>query len=115
MNIPDTPLFVKTHDFIVWLLGRTQRFPKNLRHSYTNRLETLAFEFEEALLLANQARGEERRGWQAQADAKLLCLRMLLRYSFDLKLLAENQLRYAAEQFEQLGRLLGAWMKGTNR
>jgi len=32
--MPDTPLFVKTHDFLLWLIRHTQRFPKNLRHSY---------------------------------------------------------------------------------
>ncbi|MFN5314108.1 MAG: hypothetical protein ACK5FF_06605 [Planctomyces sp.] len=53
MQMPDTPLFVKTHDFVLWLLRHTQRFPKNLRHSYTNRVESLAFEFEELLVMAN--------------------------------------------------------------
>ena len=38
---PDTPLFVKTHDFLLWLLGCTQRFPKHLRHSYTLKLALL--------------------------------------------------------------------------
>ena len=33
MALPTTPLFVKTHDFLLWLLRHTQRFPKNLRHS----------------------------------------------------------------------------------
>jgi hypothetical protein len=56
MPTPNTPLFVKTHDFNLWLLQHTQRFPKHLRHSYTNRLETAALEFEEALLMANSAR-----------------------------------------------------------
>jgi hypothetical protein len=43
-STPDTPLFVKTHDFLLWLLRHSQRFPKNLRHSYTLRLETVGFE-----------------------------------------------------------------------
>ena len=38
MSVPKTPLFVKTHDFTVWLLRHTQRFLKNLRYSYTIRL-----------------------------------------------------------------------------
>ena len=83
MQIPDTPLFVKTPDFNLWLLQRTQRFPKHLRHSYTVRLENLAFEFEEALLLANQARGTDRRRMLHAADGKLLCLRVLMRYAYD--------------------------------
>ncbi|MEZ6055497.1 MAG: hypothetical protein R3C01_02210 [Planctomycetaceae bacterium] len=55
---PETPLFVKTHEFNVWLLNHTQRFPKNLRLSYTSRLEGLSFEFEELILMANAVRDE---------------------------------------------------------
>ena len=71
MQAKSTPLFVKTHDFNLWLLGRTQRFPKNLRHSYTDRLENLAFDFEESILMANQLR-LDRMVWLRQADAKLV-------------------------------------------
>jgi hypothetical protein len=34
MAKPDTPLFVKTHDFLLWLISHTQRFPKNMRRSF---------------------------------------------------------------------------------
>ncbi len=115
MNMPDTPLFVKTHDFVLWLLRHTQRFPKNLRHSYTVRLESLAFEFEELILMANQMRGAHRRDYLMLADGKLVCLRSLLRYSYDLNLLGGHQIKHAADYFDQLGRLLGAWLKGTDR
>jgi len=115
MAIPDTPLFVKTHDFNVWLLKHTLRFPKPLRMSYTGPLETLALEFEETLALANTLRGTDRQQVLAVADAKLLALRLRLRYTLDLKLLAGNQFHYAAQCLDELGRLLGAWRKGANR
>ena len=115
MQIPSTPLFVKTHDLIVWLLKHTQRFPKHLRHSYTNRLEGLAFEFQEAILMANVARGRERSQVLEIADGKLLCLRALLRYTVDLELLGRRQVRFVSESVDELGRLLGAWQKGTDR
>jgi hypothetical protein len=111
----DTPLFVKTHDWNLWLLQRTQRFPKNLRHSYTDRLESLAFDFEDRLLMANGARGRERRQHLEIADTLLVRLRSLLRYAVAWQLLGAAQMRYAAEQLDQLGRLLGAWLKGTDR
>jgi hypothetical protein len=113
--IPDTPLFVKTNDFMLWLLRHSQRFPKNLRHSYTQRLEDQALEFQECILMANSVRGTERSAWLVRADGRLLCLRALLRLAFGMQLLGGNQLRYAAERVEELGRLLGAWRKGTNR
>ena len=115
MKPTSTPLFVKTHDFILWLIQRTQRFPKNLRHSYTIRIENLAFDFEEAILLANQFRDAVRLDQLTIADSKLVCLRNLLRYAYDLQLLSENQIRFIVERLDELGRLLGSWIKGTNR
>ena len=115
MNSIETPLFFKTHDLNVWLLLHTQRFPRHLRHSYTQRLENLAFEFEECLLMANQSRGTTRRQFLQTADGKLTCLRAFLRYARALELLGGRQIHYAAEQLDQLGRLLGAWLKGVDR
>ena len=43
MNMPDTPLFVKTHDFILWLLRHTQRFPKNLSSGLSSLLQDRAW------------------------------------------------------------------------
>ena len=114
-STPNTPLFVNTHDFLLWLLRHSQRFPKNLRHSYTLRLETAGFEFQEALLMANAVRGTQRSQWLGRADGKLLCLRALLRFSYDLELLAGTQSLHAAQLVDELGRLLGAWRKGTDR
>ena len=71
---------MKTHDFNLWLFRHTQRFPKHLRHTYTNRLESLALDFEEALLMGNAARGQVRSRWLERADGRLVCLRALLRY-----------------------------------
>jgi len=115
VNVPTTPLFVKTHDFLLWLIRHTQRFPKNLRHSYTLKLENVALEFQEAILMANSVRGGERSRWLALADGKLVCLRALLRLAYDLQLLAGTQVKYAAELVDERGRLLGAWRKGTDR
>ena len=75
MRMPDTPLFVKTHDFLVWLLRHTQRFPRNLRHSYTVKLETMGFDFQEALLMANQVRGRDRMEWLERAVGWSACVR----------------------------------------
>ena len=56
MQIPDTPLFVKTHDFNVWLLNHTRRFPKHFRQTLTQRMELIALEFEERILWEQHVR-----------------------------------------------------------
>ena len=115
MTTPDTPLFVKTHDFNVWLIRHTQRFPKSLRYTLTQRLENLALEFEECLWMANAVRGRARLDWLTVADGKLLSLRGVFRYTLDFELLGSNQVKFALECLDELGRLLGAWLKGTDR
>ena len=115
MATTETPLFVKTHDFLLWLIRHTQRFPKNLRQSYTLKLELMAFDFHEAILMANTVRGPARSNWLANADGKLVCLRALLRLAYDLELLAGTQVEHAVQRVDELGRLLGAWKKGTDR
>jgi hypothetical protein len=100
---------------LLWLIRHTQRFPKNLRYSYTKKLEIFAFEFQEATLMVNSVRGKPRAQWLDVADGKLVCLRASLRLAFDPKLLAGTQLKYATELVDELGRLLGAWKKGTDR
>jgi hypothetical protein len=113
--MPNTPLFVKTHDFLLWLIQHTQRFPKNLRHSYTARLESNGFEFQQAILMANAVRGEARAARLLEADGRLTCLRAMLRLAYDLKLLGGRQVEFASERLNELGCLLGAWQKGTGR
>ena len=44
-----TPVFVKTYDFLLWLLPHTAKFPKTMRHTVTNRLESAALDLQGAL------------------------------------------------------------------
>ena len=115
MQLSETPLLVKTHDFNVWLLNHTRRFPKHFRQSLTQRLECLALDFEQSLTFANACRGEERMGHLRQADCVLQTLRVILRYTQDFSLLSSGQLRFATESLAELGRLLGAWLRGIGR
>jgi hypothetical protein len=71
LGVPDTPLFVKTHDFLLWLIKHTQRFPKNLRRTFTQRLETALLDFQEATLMGNAARS----GRRPVSDARGLAIR----------------------------------------
>ncbi|MDY6874857.1 MAG: hypothetical protein SWK90_01450 [Chloroflexota bacterium] len=48
-----SPIFAKTYDFLLWLLGRTARFPKNERFRMAKRLEERAF-----ALLAHATHGD---------------------------------------------------------
>ena len=69
-----SPIFVKTYDLLVWLLGRTGNFPKNERFRMARRLEDSAFAFHDLLLQAgrlSKERREEKRRLLLRADVEL--------------------------------------------
>ena len=112
---PDTPIFVKTYDWSLWLFQKTTGFPKRLRHTLTHRLESDTLEFEKVLVRANRRRGRERAHLLAEADGLLDALRLNVRRCYDLKCLAANAYEFAARALNEIGKLLGAWQQATAR
>lgn len=104
----ESPLFVKTRDFIVWLFRHTAKFPKQYRHTLTERLESSALEFQRRLGCAVIAKDSSA---LIQADLELWSMRELLRIAHDLEVFPVRLLEYALTALAELGRLLGAWRK----
>ena len=108
-----TPVFVKTYDFLLWLLPHTARFPKAMRHTVTNRLEVAALDFQGALTQANRTRDDRRFSFIEEADGHLDQLRFLVRLVTDLGWLSGRQYAFAAEKLAEIGRLVGGWRRAT--
>ncbi|MEI6395536.1 MAG: four helix bundle protein [Verrucomicrobiota bacterium] len=107
----ESPLFVKTRDFQVWLFQHTSKFPRQYRHTLTERLERSALEFQRGLGRAVVLKEPYA---LAEADFELWQMRQLLRLAHELSILPASTLQFACEATAELGRLLGAWRaKGT--
>ena len=104
-----SPIFVKTSDFILWLLEHTEKFPKSERFRLARRLEDSAFAFYETLIRAT--RSKQKRAVLLQADLELDKLRLYLRMAHARKLTNPQQYRFAAAAVIEIGRLLGGWLK----
>lgn len=111
----ELPLFTKTMDFIAWLTPATQHFPRLHRQTVTRRLLDAALNFQEAILEANSRRGAARREWLLAADAQLDKVRLYLRLAHRLTWLSPGQYDHVSHMVSEIGRLLGAWQKSTQR
>lgn len=111
--VPGNPLPIqqKAYDFALWLYPHTARFPRSHRFSVAVRLETLALGLLEALQAARRA--ETRAARLRDVDAMLRQLRILLRLSVDLKCLPFGSYEHAVLRLDELGRMLGGWLKKT--
>ncbi len=107
----ESPLFAKSYDFIRWLIPQTIKFPREQRFVVAERLQASALDFMECLYRAIDKTRQNPA--LAEADVKLKQLRFYLRLSYDLELMDSRRYEHASRQLEELGRLLGAWIKSA--
>ena len=109
----EPPLFTKTFDFLAWLVPAVNHFPRLHRHTITRRLLDAALDFQEAILEANNRRGQARLERLAAADGQLDKVRLYLRLAHHWQWLNLGQYEHASRMVAELGRLLGGWQKIT--
>jgi hypothetical protein len=107
-----SPLFVKTYDYLLWLIPQTLKFPRSQRFLLAERLSRLALEFYDQILEATMEPGT-RAQMLRQADKTLTRLRLYTRLSYDLHCLNMGKFEHSARQLDEIGRLLGGWQRAT--
>ncbi|MBT3196080.1 MAG: diversity-generating retroelement protein Avd [Gammaproteobacteria bacterium] len=105
----DLPVFVKWIDFLEWLLPVTERFPKRVRFSFSERINQLALDIVEDLVEARYS--NNKREILRRANLRLEKLRVLLRISNKQKFLDYKRYEYAMQEINQVGKMLGGWLK----
>jgi len=108
---PESPIFTRTFDFLVWLLEHTSRFPKSERFRMARMLEEAAVGLYDELLASACARRKEPA--LRRADLALARLRVYLRLSVARGLTSERQYEHASRRLAEIGRLLGGWMRSV--
>ena len=105
----DLPIFVRWVDFVKWLLPTTEKFPKRVRFSFTNRIDNLALDVVEDLVAARYSR--HKADPLKAVNLKLERLRVLLRLCHDLELLPHRSYEYSVRSLDEVGRMVGGWIK----
>lgn len=106
-SVPE--VFTHWEAFTAWLLDRTEKFPKRLRFTLTNRLDNLTLDVFEALIEARYTRDRAR--ILEDLNLKLETLRLLLRIAKDRRVLDVNSFEHACRTIDTAGRMVGGWLK----
>jgi hypothetical protein len=107
---PQSPLFVKTYDFLLWLIPLTLKFPKSQRFLLAERLSKMALDFYDLILDAVMEPEHEEEKLDA-ADKLLTKIRLYVRMSHDLGCISPGQFEHAARRTDEMGRLIGGWKR----
>ena len=109
---PDAPtLLVHWERTLGDLLDRTGQFPKAARFSFAARIDGLALDVMDALVRARWAPRGETAAHLRAADGDLAVLRVLLRLSYERRLLARAGFEQVVRNLDEAGRMLGGWRK----
>lgn len=103
----ESPIFVRTYDWLRWLLPLTLQFPKSQRFLMAQHLQEKSLTFYDHLVAAGR-RVNVAENLQ-QADVLLEQIRLTMRLCRDLNLMQPRQYEHAARLLDEIGRLLGGW------
>lgn len=107
----ESPLFIRTHDLVLWMIPHVQKFPRAHRFGLGERVQRLLLDFQDSLVAAGKSKSEARKISLHRADIQLEQLRGWIRISRDLNLFTVPQYEHVSRLVAEVGRLLGAWIK----
>jgi four helix bundle protein len=102
-------IFEKTYELILWLYPTVNKFPKSQRFVLGQRVENAMLEILEKIIAANQSRSKL--VYLKKISVELDTLRILMRLSKDLHFINIRQYEFAAVKINEIGKMLGGWMK----
>jgi hypothetical protein len=100
---------MKTYDLILWSCNHTSRFPRQHRFVLGERLERSLYDLLETLIQAKYSR--DRKSLLDNANLKLEIIRFQVRLAKDLECLQVKSYAFAARQIDEIGKLVGGWLR----
>lgn len=107
--MPDSPIFARCDELVLWVLRATVRYPRHYRAALGKATQEAALLLQRDLVAA--ARRRDQRSALQAADEALHELRLLLRQGQALSLITPSQHAHVARLVDEVGRLLGGWRK----
>lgn len=111
--MPDSPIFARCDELLLWVLRATVRYPRHYRAALGKATQEAALRLQRELIAA--ARRRDKRAALQAADEALHELRVLLRQGQALSLMTLSQYEHVTRLLDEVGRLLGGWRKALAR
>lgn len=109
--LQDLIIFQKVYDLILWMYPLINKFPKNQRFVLGQQLENTLLEILKGTIQANQERNKLE--ILKQVSINLDKFRILYRLAKDLRFMSVRQYQFGAEKINEVGKILGGWMKSS--
>ena len=105
-------ILTKLQDLLVYLIPQLNKFPRDQKFVLGDRIETKVLDVQEFCLRAYYSR--EKRGHLLEANLQLEVVRHLVRLANALKLFSNHTYGVLAEKMDEVGRMIGGWLKSVS-
>lgn len=109
----DIPIFQKTYDTYKTFYQYTVSFPKKDRYTLGQRGETTLLDILEAIIQSSQLPKNEKLPQLQKASLKLDQMKVFVRLYKDLKILDNKKYLFLESSLQEIGKMLGGWIKST--
>lgn len=106
------PALEKAYQFVLWLVPTVEKFPRSQKFLLGDRLQQTAVDMIEGLIEATYTRDRGR--ILDRVNLMIEKLRYLVRLAKDLRHLDLRRYEFAARNLDEIGRLVGGWMKAQH-
>jgi len=106
-------VITKTYDLILWSCNHTGKFPRNHRFVLGERIERNLYDLLETLIQAKYMK--QRQPLLDKANLMLEILRFQIRLAKDLQCLKVESYGFAAKAIDEIGKLIGGWLKSSGK
>jgi len=103
----------KMYQFLLWLIPTIEKLPRSQKFLLGDRIQHTALDVLEGLIEATFSRN--RKQTLDGVNIRLDKLRILLRLAHDLRFLDLRRYEHAARAIDEIGRLVGGWLKAHAR
>jgi four helix bundle protein len=103
-------IYQRQYDLILYAFPIINGFPKGQRFVLGQQIQNCLLDIAKLIVQANKQR-TNRLPILAQADIEIEKLRLLIRLAKDLRMVSVKQYGTLAERINEIGRLLGGWLK----
>ena len=105
-------ILTKLQDLLVYLIPQLNKFPRDQKFVLGDRIETKVLDVQEFCLRAYYSR--DKRGYLLEANLQLEVVRHLVRLANALKLFSNHTYGVLAEKMDEVGRMIGGWLKSVS-
>lgn len=109
----DIPIFKKTYDLYKTFYGYRETVSKQDRYTLWQRCENLILDILKNILEASHLLKTEKLPVLRQTSLKLNLLRVFLRLCKEVKAIDNKKYVLLQEKIDEIGRMLGGWIKST--